>query len=318
LRLIERSDIVANNFTSGVMDRLGLGYEAVRAVNPSAIYLSMPMVGDEGPDRASRGYGLMLGAMSGFIGVSGHADGNPVGTGTNYPDHVPNPLHAAIAVMAALRHRDATGEGQHVELSQLESTVNVIGGSILEASVTSRAPRRQGNAQPGAAPHGVYPCAGTDTWCAIGVFTDEQWTALCRTLDAGELLAVDRWRTAEGRCADRDLIDAELVASTQRHEVWALTDRLCTNGVPAAVVEDARDVTLHDAQLRHRGHWVALPHVEMGSSLYDASAARLSRTPGRLTSAAPRLGEHTREVACDVLGLTAEEYEALDREHVFR
>ena len=134
LRLIEVSDVVVNNFSPGTMDRLGLGYDASRAVRPDVIYLEMPMLGTEGPHRDCRGYGLTIAAAGGLLGLTGYEDAPPVGTGTNYPDHVPNPLHGAIAVLAALRKRRMTGQGEYIELAQLESTINAIGPAIVAAA----------------------------------------------------------------------------------------------------------------------------------------------------------------------------------------
>lgn len=316
LELIARSDVVANNFTSGVMDRLGLSYDRCKEVNPRVIYLSMPLMGNDGPDRDARGYGLMLGAMTGFIGMSGHPDGLPIGTGTNYPDHVPNPLHAAIAVMAALRHRDLHGEGQEIELSQFESTLNVLGGAILEASLTGHVPARQGNAEAGSAPHGVYRCAGDNQYCAIAVANDKQWAALLSVLK-DDRLSADRWRTAEGRAADQATLDECIEECTSSLQAWVLASALCASGVPASAVADARDVTMHDAQLAHRKHWVTLSHPEMGLSIYDAAAAKLSRTPGGLQTAAPCLGEHTEEVVCGLLGVTKGEFTSLKERGIF-
>ena len=119
MRLIEVSDVVVNNFSPGTMDRLGLGYDAARAVRPDVIYLEMPMLGTEGPHRDCRGYGLTIAAAGGLLGLTGYDDAPPVGTGTNYPDHVPNPLHGAVAVLAALRKRRRTGQGEYIELAQL-------------------------------------------------------------------------------------------------------------------------------------------------------------------------------------------------------
>src|SRR6478609_10072351 len=183
LRLIEVSDVVVNNFSPGTMDRLGLGYDASRAVRPDVIYLEMPMLGTEGPHRDCRGYGLTIAAAGGLLGLTGYAGGSPVGTGTNYPDHVPNPLHGAVAVLAALRKRRRTGHGEYIELAQLESTVNAIGPAIVAAAAGVDV-RPVGNADPLAAPHGVYPCAGTDRWCAIAVFGEYQWTATRSVLDS--------------------------------------------------------------------------------------------------------------------------------------
>ncbi|HEY2887231.1 MAG TPA: CoA transferase, partial [Candidatus Limnocylindrales bacterium] len=168
LRLASAADIVASNFRPGVIDRWGLGYDAVRAVNPSVIYLTMPMQGADGPHASFTGFGSTIAALSGLVSLSGLPDRPPVGTGTHFPDHVPNPGHALVAVLAALLYRARTGAGQAVELSQLESTINIIGPAIVEASLAHGSLQpRAGNRAAGASPRGVFPCAGTDSWVAI-------------------------------------------------------------------------------------------------------------------------------------------------------
>ncbi|WP_191248027.1 CaiB/BaiF CoA transferase family protein [Amycolatopsis deserti] len=308
LRLIAVSDVVVSNFTPGTMDRLGLGYRAACAVRPDVIYLEMPMQGASGPHRDFRGYGLSIAAAGGLFGLSGYPDRPPVGTGTNYPDHVPNPLHGAIAVLAALRHRRRTGRGQYIELAQLESTVNLIGPAVVAAAAGEDVTRR-GNADDWAAPHGVYPCAGEDRWCAIAVQDDEQWSALVTVLglpsEPGFATAAQR-RRAPG-------LDEWISAATRGWDRDKLADALADAGVPAAGVNDARDLIETDPQLRARGHWVRLRHPEMGDCLYDGLPYRLSRTPGRPRSAAPLLGADTREVCTRLLGVADTEYDQLER-----
>ncbi|MEV5176645.1 CoA transferase [Streptomyces flaveolus] len=314
LDLIAKSDVVASNFTPGTMDRLGLGYQDVLAVRPDVIYLEMPMQGNAGPHRDFRGYGLTIAAAGGLLGLTGHPERPPVGTGTNYPDHVPNPLHAAVAVLAALRRRYRTGEGQYIELAQLESTTNVIGPALLAAATGVRIDR-SANEDTVAAPHGVYPCAGEDRWCAIGVFTDGQWEALVRVLGNPAWAANTRYATAGGRRAARKEIDECVAAATTTREASELAEALTGEGVPAAAVSDAAHV-LADPQLNARNHWKTLAHPEMGSSVYDNIPYRLSVTPGRLRGPAPLLGADTRDVCLDLLGLTPDEYEHLEAEGV--
>ncbi|MFG3660846.1 CaiB/BaiF CoA transferase family protein [Streptomyces sp. NPDC047706] len=314
LELIARSDVVANNFTPGTMDRLGLGHQDVLEVRPDIVYLDMPMQGNAGPHRDFRGYGLTIAAAGGLLGLTGHPGRPPVGTGTNYPDHVPNPLHAAVAVLAALRRRRRTGEGQYIELAQLESTVNVIGPALL-AAAAGLPTGRSGNADAVAAPHGVYPCAGEDRWCAVSVCTDGQWTALARTLGNPAWTSRPDLATAEGRRAARQELDELMASQTASRQAGALADALTAAGVAAAEVSDAEQV-LADPQLNARGHWSVLDHPVMGPSVYDNIPYRLSATPGALRAPAPLLGADTREVCVDLLGLDPGTYEHLANEGV--
>lgn len=302
LRLIARSDVVIDNFTPGTMDRLGLGWEASRAVRPDVIYLEMPMQGRTGPHRDFRGYGLSIAAAGGLFGLSGYPDGPPVGTGTNFPDHVPNPLHATIAILAALIQRRRTGRGRYIELAQLESTATIVGAALV-AAAAGHPVERAGNDDPVAAPHGVYPCAGGDRWIAIAVETDAQWAAL-----AG-ILAIDR-------AADRRAVDDVIGHRTPAWWADDLADALTAAGVPAAPVRDARDLVEHDPQLAARGHFVRLDHPEMGPSLYSGIPYRLGRTPGRLRSPAPLLGADTRAVCTELLDVDEDTYAVLARKGV--
>lgn len=310
LRLISVSDIVANNFTPGTMERLGLGYRAAQSVRPDIIYLDMPMQGVAGPHRDFRGYGLSIGAVGGLLDLSGYPDRPPVGTGTNYPDHVPNPLHAAIALLAALRRRRRTGQGQYIELSQLESAVNAIGPAVVAASAGHDV-RRAGNSDDGAVPHGVYRCAGDDRWCAIAVVTDDQWCALVRVLGRPGWATRGEFSSAAGRREGAVLLEKSMEQAFLDWDADKLADALGEAGVPAAPVNHADDLLYRDPQLAARGHWVVLRHPEMGDCVYDGIPYRLSKTPGRLRSAAPLLGADTRSVCEHLLGVSGEEYDQL-------
>ncbi|MBT2522607.1 CaiB/BaiF CoA-transferase family protein [Arthrobacter sp. ISL-28] len=315
LELIAKSDVVANNYTPGTMERLGLGYEAVRRLRPDIIYLDMPMQGNSGPHCDYRGYGLTIAAASGLFGLSGYPDRLPVGTGTNYPDHVPNPLHGAIAVLAALRNRRRTGQGEHIELAQLESTVNTIGPALLAASAGQQT-ERAANDDPVAAPHGVYRCAGEDKWCAIAVFTDAQWDALTLALGAPAWASRPDLASPEGRRNARRELDVLMNSATQTWDADRLAATLTTEGVPASAVLDADALLNHDPQLRDRNHWIRLDHPVMGPSIYDGIPYQLSRTPGRLRGPAPLLGADTREVCQDLLGMDPETFDSLNQQGV--
>ncbi|CAN5421111.1 CaiB/BaiF CoA-transferase family protein [soil metagenome] len=316
LQLIEVSDIVVNNFSPGTMDRLGLGYAAAAAVRPDIIYLEMPMLGTVGPHRDCRGYGLTIAAAGGLLELTGYPDAPPVGTGTNYPDHVPNPLHGAVAVLAALHRRKRTGRGEYIELAQLESTINTIGPAIT-AAAAGHPVTRQANRDDTAAPHGVYPCAGQDKWCAIAVHNQQQWLALCAvlvTLEWSEFYP--QFHDPGGRRSAAAALDNALTKATASWDADELADELTARGVPAAAVRTADELLHTDPQLAERRHWVTLDHPVMGPSVYDGIPYRLSRTPGRLRSAAPLLGEHTRDVCMNLLGLDPEIYTELAQQGV--
>lgn len=309
--LIRRSDIVSNNFTPGTMERLGLGYEAVRAIRPDVIYLAMSMQGATGPEAYMAGYGLTIGAISGVQYLTGLPGHDPAGTGTNYPDHVPSPGHGAFSVLAALRQRRRTGEGQYIDISQTEATVALFGPTLMDYAVNGREAAPRGNDHLRAAPHGVYPCAGEDRWIAIAVVTDAQWRALADVLK----LRADEWSLATKRYAERAVVDAAVAAATAHWDGRKLMAALQARGVPAGIVQDAADM-FEDPQLHHRRHWRRLDHPEMGPMAYNSPPFRFASEEIGPHSAAPQLGQHTFEVCRDLLELDGATIAALAKDGV--
>jgi benzylsuccinate CoA-transferase BbsF subunit len=315
-RIVAASDVVANNFTPGTMAGFGLSYEQVREINSTAVYLAMSMSGDSGPERDFLGYGLTIGALVGIHHLSGLPGQEPAGTGTNYPDHIPNPCHAAFAVLAALRHARRTGRGQYLDVAQTEPTIAVLGAAFLDATVNGRDPQPLGNQHLRHAPHGVYPCAGDDRWIAISVTDDAQWAAARQVLGIADEDCVRDWTGEAARHRDRDALDALLVAATADRIAEELFHRLQAAGVPAGVVQNAADVVSGDPHLQARGHWLRLEHPEMGETLYNAPPFVLTGTPATLTRPAPLLGQHTHEICREVLDLDDAEIARLEAEGV--
>jgi benzylsuccinate CoA-transferase BbsF subunit len=317
LRLIAQSDVVSSNFTPGTLEGLGLGYEKARAVRPDIIFLEMGMQGAYGPDSSLVGYGQTVSALTGLYHLSGLPGRAPVGTGTNYPDHVAAPCHSAFALLAAIRHRRRTGEGQYIDLSQAETMVSLLGPAILDFTVNGRNAMPQGNRDDYMAPHGVYPCQGDDRWLALAVATDEQWHALAAELGVPELVADDRFTTLADRQRNHDDLDKALGARTAGCEAYDLMERLQARGVPAAVVQTYQDLIDRDPQLRHRGHFAVLDHPEMGPSIYNSPPFRLTGTDEPvMRTPAPLLGQHTRQVCADLLGMDDAEIDRLISEGV--
>lgn len=317
-KLIKSSDIVANNFTPGVMEKFGLSYEEVRRIKPDIIYLSMSMNGSSGPERDFLGYGASMVALTGLQDLTGQPGRDGTGPGTNYPDHVPNPCHAAFALLAAIRHRRRTGEGQRIDLAQIEPMIALMGPTILDRTVNGRKTARVGNEHSYAAPHGVYPCAGEDRWIAIAVLTDEAWHALCAVLGNPDWSRDTAWATSASRWEQRHALDERLAAETRHWTAEALMGALQARGVAAGVVQNARDVMVADPQLAWRRHWVKMTHPEMGETVYNAPPFRFSSTRVELRGPAPLLGQHTREIARELLDLDDARIDDLVERGVFR
>lgn len=314
LRLIAQSDVVSNNFGPGAMERLGLTYDEVRAVKPDIIYLSMPMYGEDGPLSTLLGVGMTIAAVTGLMWMTGYGRGEkPLGPGTHYPDHAANPYHAAFAVLAALRYRRHTGRGMKIDLSQVESTANFVGASILEASVHDREPEHTGNRSRRDAPHNVFRCAGEDAWCAIAVESDTEWLALAATIGRQDLAARPELRMAAGRLAATEELEAAVTAWTRAHGAVEAGTILQNAGVPAARVSSARDLVEEDTQLAARGYWQTLEHPEMGPSLFTAPPFTIDGERVELRRP-PLFGEHTQDVLTGLLGMSdAEIAELADR-----
>ena len=316
LTLASRCSIISNNFRPGVMEKWGLGYGEVAAVNPSVIYLAMPMQGSSGPNRDYIGFGSTIAALCGLVSMAGRPGRPPLGTGTHYPDHVPNPGHALVAVLAAAFHRARTGEGQQIELAQIESTVNMLGPIVLACAATGVLPQINGNRRVGAVPRGVFPCAGEDVWCAIEANDDRDWQGLVDALGAPEWMRDDELKTLPGREARQDAIEARLAQETGRYSAAELVARLQAHGVAAAKVATSADVT-SDPQLLARRYWHHVPHAEMGSVLVNLPPFRAVGEERIAPGPPPLLGEHTVEVASELLGFDETECRRLMDEKVF-
>ena len=316
LRLIAISDIVAENYTPGTLEKWGLTYEAMLAVKPDVILVREPMQGSGGPHGDFGGFGIVIAPLTGLNHLSGFPHREPVGLGTQYTDYVVNPGHAAIATLAALRYRNRTGKGQVIEVAQVESSVSVVGAAILDYTANGRVGLRAGNRLGHAAPHGVYRCAGNDRWCAIAVFTDDEWRALGGAMSDPDWAREERFATLQCRKANEDELDLLIERWTRERPAEEVMQTLQAAGVPAGVVQSAQDVLENDPHLKARGYYGYLDHPEAGPTAYDGPGFRLSKTPGRLLSPAPMLGEHTAFVCSEVLKMDDEEMAQLVMENV--
>lgn len=316
-KLIPSCDLVVNNFRAGVLERAGLGYQDVAELRPDVIYVSMPLQGTGGPQANYSGVGHTLNVLAGIYGMTAYDDGTVAGPGTNYPDHSVNPGHALAAIMAALIHRRRTGRGQYIEVSQLESTLNLLGPSILAYSLNRQNPAPQGNTSAEAAPYGVFPCANGE-WIAISVSDDRQWQGLAKVASAEAFAREARLASAAARQAAAKELAKAVAAWTTGQDAFALMRALQENGVPAGVVQNARHLVDGDPQLAHRGHFVTLDHPEMGPTVYNNAPYRLSRTPGGPRRAAPLLGQHNHLVFNAMLGIGDDELQRMEAADAFK
>jgi benzylsuccinate CoA-transferase BbsF subunit len=307
-RLITRSDVVAENFANGVMERMGLGYEEVRKLRPDAIMVSISGYGRSGPERDFVSYGPATVPLAGFSAVTGYKGGPPMHVGISYGDPTAG-LHGAVAVLAALCHRQRTGEGQFIDVSLWEASATLLPDALLEYEMNGTEPPRDGNRDPHMAPHGVFRSAGEDRWVSIAVGTDEEWRSLVAVIGDGEL-ASQRYGTLVDRKRHEDEIEARLTRWTTTHSPEEATRRLQAAGVaafPAVTNQDLAD----DPHLTGRDFFVDLPHPEVGKRHHAGIPWKLSEMPCAVTAPAPCLGQHSREVLQEVLGYSESEIEAL-------
>lgn len=321
-RLIAIADVVIENFRAHVLESWGLGYEAMQAIRPDIIYCSLSGFGHTGRDRAYSTWGPTAQANSGLTMMSGLPGAAPAGWGFSYLDHTAG-YYAAAAVLMALHHRHRTGQGQHIDISQIETGLVLTGPALLDHSVNGRPFRRPGSPpgnrseHPAAAPHGVFPCAGEDRWIAIAVFREAQWAALKAAMGEPAWAAEPAYATALARVGHQDALEQHLAAWTRGHEARPLMERLQALGVPAGMVQNARDRMEDDPQLRARGSFGPLESAELGVALHEVPVPRLAVTPGDLRLPPPLFGEHSHYVLHDLLGLSDVEIAELAAEAAF-
>ena len=311
--IVSRSDIVTMNFAAGVAERLGLGYEDLKAVKPDVIMMSGSPLGQTGPESHSTGWGPTTLAYTTLPYVTGYEGGTPSSMGGAYPDFAIG-VHMAFAMMSALRYRDRTGHGQHIDVAMGETVVAMTPEPLLEWTMLGTDPQRRGNRDPNRAPQGVYPSAGEDRWVAISVEDDAAWAGLRSALGDPAWAQDPALATLEGRRARHDDIDHDLSAWTRERTSHDAMHLLQAEGVAAVAVLDGPEL-VEDPQLRHRGFLVDIDHPEVGVTASAGIPLSFSETQLHYGSA-PLLGQHNREVFTELVGIEPEEFEQLVRDSV--
>ena len=310
LRLVGVSDIVVENMSPRVLPSLGLDYAVLREAKRDIVLASMPAFGATGPLRDRVSFGPGIDAMSGLAHLTGYPDRGPMQPANYYCDYNAGAL-AALGVIAAIRHRDRTGEGQHIELAMLEGELQVVGEALLDYTMNGRVQQRSGNEHPSMAPHGVFPCAGDDRWIAISCEDDAQWQRLCRAIGRSELVKDARFTDVISRIRHRVEIDEIVSAWTRERTPHGAAEELQAAGVPAGPAQLITEL-LDDPQLRAREYVTIVPHPEAGDTPYARPAFTLSQTPTHTERHAPLYGQDTDYVLRDLLGLSAEDVAALE------
>ncbi|MCP4904268.1 MAG: CoA transferase [bacterium] len=304
-KMVEWADVVVENFTPGTAERVGLGYEELRKINPDIIMLYTCMRGQTGPERKHTGFGIHGAALGGFTGITGWPDRMPTSPWGAYTDFI-SPRYALAALSAALHHRDRTGVGQLIDISQIEAAIHYLTPTILDYQATGRVLEQSGHDSEWGCPHGVYRTRETERFIAIETRTSEEWRALCGLVPALAALGGTELDQIDTRLTRRKEIDDALSAWAAEQACFEGADRLRKAGVPAYVPLRATDFHA-DAQLDARGFFVELEHAGFGKSIFDGQVTIFSRTPARPTRAGPLIGEHTFEVLKELLGYSEDE-----------
>ncbi|HSP53943.1 MAG TPA: CoA transferase, partial [Dehalococcoidia bacterium] len=300
----------------GVIDRLGLGYEALKQVKSNIIMVSMSGYGQTGPDAGYVSYGPAQVPLSGLSSLTGYAGWQPMHVGMSYGD--PNAgMHAAFAVLSALFHRERTGEGQYIDMSQWESSLAVVAEGLMDQAFNGTQPPRMGNRIQYMAPHGIYPCAGEDRWVSIAVLTEDEWRAFCGAIGQPALADDPRFRTFEDRKANEDELDAIVEAWTSTLDRFEVRDRLQAAGVAAFPPLTNKDLA-EDPHLNARGFFVELEHPEVGVRKHCGMAWRMTETPCEVWRAAPTIGQDNDYVYGEVLGFSSAKIADLVEREIIR
>jgi len=310
-RLVAHCDVVVENYSAGVMDKLGLGYTELARVKPDIIMLSSSGYGDSGPNRHYVTWGPNIEALAGLSTLSGFPERQCTMTQYAYPDAL-SALHGLFAVLCALEHRRKTGRGQYVNLSQYEATVAGLGHVVMEQLNNGREPGKAGNRSPRAAPHGCYRCKGEDRWCAIAVFGEPQWRRFCEVLGQPGWAEDPRFATLAARLEHADELDRRVERWTSVRERYEVMARLQRAGIAAGVAQTAEDLFERDPQLAERGFFEEVEHFEKGKEIATGVPLGLTGTPGRTTRSGVALGQDNDYVFGELLGLSPQEI----REHI--
>jgi len=314
-KLVARSDVVMENFRARVMKQYGLDYPILKEINPTLIMLSTSLAGKTGPERNYLGYMEIFGALGGVGYLTGYPDGPP--TWVRFSMDTMSAATAAGAIVAALIHKQRTGEGQYIDYSSYEGTACLIGDALLDYAMNRRNQSRQGNLDDYMAPHNCYRCQGDDKWVSIVIGTDEEWSAFCDAIGNPEWTGDERFSDAYSRWQNQEQMDMFIQEWTMNYTHYEVMDILQKAGVAAVPSFNSPEIW-GDPHLDARGLTVIVDHVVLGAQPVSAPPWKLSRTPAEITTAGPTLGQHNEYVFGELLGLSKEEISSLVNKGVIR
>jgi benzylsuccinate CoA-transferase BbsF subunit len=303
-KIVQISDVVAENMRPGAMENLGLGYDVLREIKPDIIMLSSSAFGARGPLRTYGGYAPNFTCASGLANLTGYSDGipNPMTGSTD----LMAAISGAFAVVVALNYKQRTGKGQHIDLSSVESQSSLAGNALMEYLMNGRVHHREGNRDQIMAPHNCYRCRGEQKWVSIAVSTPGEWDAFCTVIGNPEWTKEERFSDAYERWKNQDEMDRLVTEWTLNYTHYEITDMMQKAGV-AAMPSLSNEEIVHDPHFKHRGMSTTVEHPVMGKQVVFEVPWRYSKTPVKVHKASPIMGESNDYVFGELLGLSGEE-----------
>jgi benzylsuccinate CoA-transferase BbsF subunit len=314
-QLIAESDVVVENFGPGVMQKMGLGYEELKKIKPDVVMFSMPAAGLDGPLKDIRTYGLSLTSTTGLDSITGYIGGGPLPVENAYSDPF-NGIFGAYAIVAALQHRERTGEGQHVDFSQQEAIMQMVGPAFMDYVMNGRVAGPIGNRHPMAvaAPHGVFPCAGDDRWISIAVLEPEEWEGLVAAMGSPEWAASEEFASPASRVDNIEALHEKLAGWTADFGDQYLAEQLQAHGVAAAPVLNVADL-LEDPHYKARETFIEVDHpLGFRETIYGAYVKMSRSKPVVLPG--PVIGQDNEKVFKGLLKIPEERYAKLVEDEV--
>ena len=314
-RLVGISDILVENFATGVIDRFGLSYEVLKEINPGLIMISMPLFGTTGPYKNYRGMGSTADPLSGHTALRCYEDGDPSMIGqTVHSDAVSANMVVFLSLMA-LHHRRRTGKGQWIDFAQCEGFMPLLGEAIMDYTMNGRVPEPKGNHHDSWAPHNAYRCKGDDRWITIACTNDEEWAALVKVMGTPPWAFESRFGDSLNRWRNQDELDRLITEWTKEKDHYDVMNALQAAGVPSGAVLDYKEV-YEDPHIQQSGFFEEVTKQWAGTHLYPGMPWKLTKTPGSIRLPAPALGEYNEYVLGELLGLTNEELAHLESKDV--
>jgi CoA:oxalate CoA-transferase len=311
--LVTRADVVAENFSVGTMERLGLGYETLRQVNPRIVYASVTAFGQHGPYAMQRGYDILAQAISGYLSITGFPENPPTKSGQSISDYYAGML-CAFSIVSALHYRHRTGQGQRIDMALLDSLVVALDNLGERYTVGGEILTRTGNIAFTGSSTGVYTTSDGHVAVSAGA-SDAVWRRFCGIIERDDLTRDPAFATAAARRDRRDQIGAIIQAWTSKRPKAEVVSLLANAGVPAAPVNNVAEMVA-DPQVRAREMFVEMDHPTYGRLKTTGSPLKMSATPGRVRWLAPMPGEHNEEIFCGLLGHSKDDLDRWQAEGV--